>query len=1092
MKRISEQQELKNFYLQPPHVQKKLLAKKEARIKAEANRKARIRYLHQAAWYRWGQEEAEGWLEKAISALLLHALDMKEGPKGKFHEADIYDPAIHSRKGNTKETIKFVEMALSALNPPHLQQILKSYNYKSYVDMNSKKGAAIGDIWHDYELLIKVISKLAAHGISLACENKVLGAILDTAQVEVITKVGGSAILSMLPPDQLKAKMVQMEADYLLKSVAGGAIRGVYKDIEKRCNILESSDFTRRMAYMTAVAILEKFKACAGLREVGEAIAASLLAAIYRQNKVRRMIKAVWIRAQSEYQKQKMEEQEARRLRILSGNPLPEDLLDSAEVVTDTGAMLKFETLDAPKYLSIESTEGTTISVIVGINLGTTRYGFGFKEENHCITAHGLLLRTPLKLPDASCELETDEITMILPSNSLSNTTSSTSASAASHGKRHSMADDGLTEDEAGEILVLLRDNRQVSRYSEELQHWYYQACMKGSISLISGGEKRIVDNQTVPANTHYPRICKENIHVSVEYIGKQPITDKWTREGFAKKKALEALGEEYTTDVDRLKVTIRNVLPYSKYRVAVLLSDIFKPVQKWDRNLNYRYDYNNPPKYFPITNQVAFALPDVMTVGNASEPPEFKAIEVTYSDHSVEYRESNLRESDDANNRNSRDCTLDNGVITELKIEVGASTDLRAVDIFCRLEWSRPYNNGKWINSYELQRQLIAVIMNNNAAHALGAKEYAYVKNMPIDIVQQRMKKMDLSAVSAVKAPISVKRIGIDPVSGISISTWKKCKTVKANHNNSSILQYVDLIHFPGDLHGLVNEYYHHLYMAKNAPFVYNAGSGDDIAAIFVNYRVRAINGYGKSQFNIQPLMHRLGIIRLLKHKIKNENSITIDTTHVLGNSHLVTINRNDTGAGNHMVSPSLYGLVQSSVRLNQQSKSDISSLDVVLSGEQMKRLNRLTNTLLGEKPGSTKGSRIISSAEQLKRRCNETYGTACVSSNTVDLLLQPPISSLGSDNAIATKADTSPSRLWDGKAVKHKRSNVDPVMSIPADLLVCIPTEQLCASDMPTSNEAWWKRSDAETKSDVEDDNVTSWLARLSFVSPMNTKNS
>jgi len=96
------------------------------------------------------------------------------------------------------------------------------------------------------------------------------------------------------------------------------------------------------------------------------------------------------------------------------------------------------------------------------------------------------------------------------------------------------------------------------------------------------------------------------------------------------------------------------------------------------------------------------------------------------------------------------------------------------------------------------------------------------------------------------------------------------------------------------------------------------------------------------------------------------------------------------------------------------------------------------------------------------------------------------------GSNNVGVVDADTAPSRLWDGKSMKQKRSELDPVVSIPADLLMRIPTEQLCASDRPTSNAAWWKRNSPDIDSTIENDNVSNWLARLSFVSPMNTKKS
>ena len=366
----------------------------------------------------------------------------------------------------------------------------------------------------------------------------------------------------------------------------------------------------------------------------------------------------------------------------------------------------------------MESTDSTKITVVVGITLTSTRYGPGSKEENHNVTAHGLMLRTPLKLPDATSDVEATEISLLVPTNPLTTTATAASSPSNSSNKRHMVVGSGITNDEAGEVVVLLRDHRQVSRYSEELLHWYHQACLKGSISFITGGESRVTDEQVAPTN-HYPRICNEPIHVSVDYIGKHPITEKWSREAFAKKKELEARGEEYTTNIDRFQITIHNVLPYTKYRVAVLLSDIFKPVQKWDRDLNYRYDYNNPPKYFPITNQVAFVLPTVLTIGNASEPPEFKAIEVTYSDHSLEYRETQLQESNEEVKGDR--STLDNGIVKEMKIEVGVSTDLRAVDAFCRLEWTKPYNNGSWIHSYEVHRQVVVVVMNNNNTQALG-----------------------------------------------------------------------------------------------------------------------------------------------------------------------------------------------------------------------------------------------------------------------------------------------------------------------------------------------------------------------------------
>lgn len=557
--RIAEEEERRRFHMMSVEQQQKVLKKRAAREQAEKNKKARIHYLHMAAWYRWEKDEQTLWLQHALSSCMLDAYELRSAPKGKFNVNDAYDQQLHNRKLDVYQT-KRVKEVLDAIDPPYLEQILTKY-YQPVV--HTRKRATIQDYHSDYEACIKHIAAEAAKGIADKVDNKVLGAALDASQMEIKTKVTNSTILSMLPSDQLQVKIVSMEADYLLvKSKAGAAIRGTFKEMEKKFEIPESKDFYRKMVYMCAIAILEKFKQQANMREIGEAVAASLLAAIYRQSKVIKMIRAIWVRAKSELHRIQEIEKEAKRQRILNGTYLPEDLADmDMGVSSNDGMKHQLITLDQPNVESIKCVD-STIKIVVGINLLQSNYGpLDGQSQFTCVLA--VIVKEPLQLLDAVDANRSGEAC-----NGFINTANVKPATAGEDTIESGLNDD----DRVGEIVILLYDSRQIGYYQKELCHWHQEVMSKGS--LVHSRPPPVTENVDAsvadrPQSTPLPmdglldeRIppAPRAVDATVKSIGRKVLLEdfelpgKWTREKAEKRRQKQELGlttytgNEYST----------------------------------------------------------------------------------------------------------------------------------------------------------------------------------------------------------------------------------------------------------------------------------------------------------------------------------------------------------------------------------------------------------------------------------------------------------------------------------------------------------------------------------------------------------------
>ena len=378
----------------------------------------------------------------------------------------------------------------------------------------------------------------------------------------------------------------------------------------------------RKIALMCCIAIIEKYDKLAPIREKGTHLAAHKIVALMRGIVVREKVAQIWYQADKEYEAL-LEEEEASQ---------------NAEILDENNEIIKIEKIDEeleqPNVIKVEGKD-CALTVTISINLPLCNFGPGGRQRGF-IAVKGILAKQPVKLPDLAKEKSIrKEFSKSLP---------------------YDNADVGdtdvakTTSQYYGSIILVMYDKRQELPIDEEFLKYH---DTPDSVKL----------------------------RVTVTYLGPKPLPQKRRSSSFN-----PILDEVKPSDTDHFAINIEGLDAYKSYRVQVLMGDIFKAVQKYERNYFIRDIKLVVPTIIKMHERYIVGT----TKAGIPETPVFSGVECVFST-AIGSSDSNAH----ANTRN------------DILITVGPRA-LPYVNAVTRMRWERPYCNGSRLLRYKIQKRYI------------------------------------------------------------------------------------------------------------------------------------------------------------------------------------------------------------------------------------------------------------------------------------------------------------------------------------------------------------------------------------------------
>lgn len=841
--RIEEENRKKWFFLQPESVQRRILAKKAAQEQAETNRKSRIYYLHQAAFHTWTRDEIMKWLRSGILKSFRDALKLKreiekaERLKLRMAKKNSHILALGSGGVGTKalaqgnmSVFKRNRMTetIKPICPPYVDKILISFGLPCCI---SNPKATQFDVERDFDMAAKIIAGEISSHISKFITSMMLCQAIDTAIESAEKKVNSNSIFDMLPRDQKVEKVLATQVEFLTKGSASKAIKDATIKTMDRIGLNNDKDWVTMTINSVAIAILDKYNACEELRSIGATVAASLMAAVYRQNKVRRMIRHVWKKAEDEYQQLLLTEMREYKMKLIDekiemekktieveeggSNIKCDENGDTESIDSETSAgkdpedVRKYQTFDYPKPYN---SEGFEHSAEVRFTMDTSVSNFGGPRSSlKYITVVGVMIKEPEEPKELAGITKGDSklnenlgesLHMILPQVDINQIRDIGENEHCAYNPKSTIDDIPVftkdSNDICGEIVLIVYDNRQLTDTRGEIIRFLKGARSTGTIAKVKQARKKKspkndkviespeiqdTDNQddanvkekleneeaedkrhsekidfsaadhngnedgdsysnctSLPMNS---RILAEPsmIDCSIKLVGNVP-DPVWTRSAAKKRAQALALGLEPTVEGNPnekiYSVEIKGLQANRFYRIRLLVSDIFKPRQVWNRDYDIRLKRNKVPSILFLKDDEHGFI--VKTLPTTPSSPVIVKTEVVFSVSLLETLDDSVNKEQDivdncfhissstsptlshhnifdsqhinpsqSSMKSSKIVATHNDAIEGLRFCIGVA-NLAEVAAAVRLSWSHPPCNGSQITSFLLQRRFLVV----------------------------------------------------------------------------------------------------------------------------------------------------------------------------------------------------------------------------------------------------------------------------------------------------------------------------------------------------------------------------------------------
>lgn len=398
----------------------------------------------------------------------------------------------------------------------------------------------------------------------------------------------------------------------------------------------------RRIALMCCIAIIEKYDKLAPARESGTELAAHKVVALMRGIVIREKVAQIWYQADKEYEAL-IEEEESLKAQVLDEN--------NELVIIDKVD----EELEQPNVIKVEGKE-CGLTVTTSINLPLCNFGPGGRQRGF-IAVKGILAKQPLKLPDLDKgKTIKKEFSKPLPYESADTPITNTTLSKS-------------TSQYNGSIILVMYDKRQEMRIDEEFLKY-----------------------------NENPDSVK--LRVTISYIGPKPLPRK-------RGSSLDLLlDDDKPSDTDLFAINIEGLEEHKSYRLQVLMGDIFKAVQKYNRNYFIRDIKVVQPSIIQMHERKIIGK----TKPGVPHMPIFSGIECVFS---------TAIGNDNSNSSNGK---------SDILIKVGPR-ELSSVSAVSRMRWESSYCNGSRLLRYKIQRRYL--ITANSTPFSDASNDNASISNM-------------------------------------------------------------------------------------------------------------------------------------------------------------------------------------------------------------------------------------------------------------------------------------------------------------------------------------------------------------------------
>jgi len=476
----------------------------------------------------------------------------------------------------------------------------------------------------------------------------------------------------------------------------------------------------RKIALMCCIAIIEKYDKLAPSREKGLHLASHKVVALMRGIVIREKVAQIWYQADKEYEAI-LAEEESHKAEILDEN-------NEVVIIEKVD-----EDLEQPNVVKVDSKDHG-LTVTISINLPLCNFGPGGRQRSF-ISVKGILAKQPLKLPDLDKgKTLRKEFSKPLPYDTDTNIANETSTTKS-------------TSQYNGSIVLIMYDKRQDLPIDEEFLKYHED-----------------------PDNI--------KLRVTITYIGPKPLPSK-RRSSFD-----PLLDEVKPSDTDLFAINIEGLDAYKSYRIQVLMGDIFKAVQKYERNYFIRDIKLVKPTIIKMHERKIVGT----TKPGVPEHPTISGIECVFSTAIGTGSESNT---------NSR---------SDILIKVGPRV-LTYVNAVTRMRWETPYCNGSRLLRYKIQKRYMITANPNKYSDANpDIDTNTRVISIPND---------DLESIALVKG------------------SWKTAVLLPGTAN-----AYTDIVHLPHEIDvdaGYILDRHMNTQTNNKSDDV-----NDDPFSIFIQYRVR------------------------------------------------------------------------------------------------------------------------------------------------------------------------------------------------------------------------------------------------------------
>ena len=394
------------FQLQTPEVQAKLVTRKAAKKKAEANSKERRRHIHFASFHDWDERDMKGWIRSAVASCLRKGWEIKRS-------------AIQTKKKLDMYQEERLELTLMPFTKDIMYKTLGRYGYTCNAakaeGLNAKLSAF--EVEQDWDSLFTAVSRAIAQLLCEYCDCRVLSHQIVEAQQFAEKKMTRSSLASMLSPLLFKIRKTKEESEALARQFEELTL--AVTDFANEILVLDP-EWPARVVMMCAIAFIDKHDTLHWLREKGTNAAASRIAALARQKRTRNLIAAIKKRSFKLHKTALRDEAEERLLRIQSGNTIEGDIkLTYAEDREKRFAEASARVYDlyAPRVVSLTrivpeqqikvsgtselgaSEAGHGLQLSLSLDLAPSNFGFLSNEKRKYVGLAAAVTLEPCRLP---------------------------------------------------------------------------------------------------------------------------------------------------------------------------------------------------------------------------------------------------------------------------------------------------------------------------------------------------------------------------------------------------------------------------------------------------------------------------------------------------------------------------------------------------------------------------------------------------------------------------------------------------------------------------------------------------------------------